>query len=98
MIEQSSMAFKSECFKHEEEVRVVLIVPKESDCFKVQYQISNGYIKPFIECSFPIEIVKSIMIGPLIEDEIAEAGLRTFLDRNMFNSVNIEKSKIPIRF
>ena len=56
------LIFKSEHFKHEEEVRIIVDIPKSTsetalgnNFFEVKYRVSYGYIVPYIELKIPKE-------------------------------------------
>lgn len=57
------LIFKSSCFKHEEEVRAILTVPKSNQKFEVKYREKNGYIIPYIALAFQkITYVKLLLV------------------------------------
>lgn len=93
------LLFKNKAFKHEKEVRAILIVPK--DCDKIEFREMNGYIIPYI--AIPFKAKKNLLgvtIAPLYKDELAKRTLFEFLNKKGFTVYldNIVNSKIPIRF
>lgn len=99
------LKFKQECFQHEKEVRAILTVPKEiafekDEKFKVKYRNKAGYIIPYIEVKFPVEIVSGITVGPLLNDQTAINNIRQFSRSRqyLFKDDDIQPSEIPIRY
>lgn len=94
------LKFKQNCFQHEQEVRAILTVPKDSPQFEVNYRSKAGYIIPYIELSFPKEIVSGITVGPLLNDSAAVKNIKQFAkDYNyLIGDKDIQMSKIPIRY
>lgn len=95
-----SLKFKQRCFQHEQEVRAILTIPESNDKFKIKYRNKAGYIIPYVELSFPKKIVTNIMIGPLINDDMAVNNIKRFVKQNGYLSCidNIRSSEIPIRY
>ena len=96
-----SLVFKNECFKHEEEVRIIVDVAKREKTLPVKYRISSGYVVPYIELKLEKEDVSYANFGPLqcsfdqknhqvqvMEDMISDKGY----------SALVEYSKIPVRY
>jgi hypothetical protein len=98
-----SLFFKDNCFAQEEEFRIALIVRKDR-AEKPIYscRTSNGVFIPYItipfECSSEESPLNSVNIGPKNNLDIAEQGLRRFLDLNNYSDCIIKKSKIPYRY
>ena len=94
------LKFKQDCFQHEQEVRAILTVPKGNTKFKVKYRSKAGYIIPYIEIPFPAQIISSITVGPLLNDQSAVENIKQFTrDRHYpLNDNDIQTSKIPIRY
>lgn len=94
-----SFVFKAPCFKHENEFRIVLAVPKSgNDKFKILYRTKNGCIIPYIELKFSESFITGITIGPLLNKKTAEHSLRFFLENAEYRDKWIYYSKIPIRY
>ena len=92
---------KSKHHECEKEIRITLfqntygeINPK----IKENYRPGNGMVIPYYNFKFKNKLpIKSITIGPSIEQDIAERSLRSFLEKYNYNNVEILKSKIRIR-
>ena len=98
---------KRECFKQEQEFRIVITVPnermetlKEKGVYK--FRSGNGILIPFLELAFSTEAVKGIMISPTIQSDLVELSIREFLKYCNFSvedySQFIRHSKVPVRF
>ncbi len=102
--------FKSEYFKHEQEVRAVITLPKkEIEEAKnqynptIKYRIDNGLMIPFIDFEFDKmqAMVESVTIGPLdMEQSQKEAQCDILRDRleNNYSNVNVFCSNAPVRY
>ncbi len=98
-----SLFFKSKCFSQEEEFRLaILMSSKDDDSIKYHCKFNNGVFIPYIKVPIVDENgklpISSITIGPKNNLDIAEIGLRHFLDMNGLDYVNIKKSEIPYRY
>ena len=104
-----SLIFKSEYFKHEEEVRIIVDIPKSTsdttlgnDFFEVKYRTNCGYIVPYIELKIPKEYLGCVTLGPLLCSEenkkIQESLLSDWLKTNGYNGTSTYSSKVPIRY
>lgn len=100
LLNNCSLIFKNNSFRHEEEIRAVITIPKESKerRFDIKYRPVNGYIVPYIEGSFPKEIISEITIGPLLKDKIALNTMNDLLKSRGYDSVEVFNSDIPIRY
>lgn len=98
------MIFKNAAFEHEEEVRIIINIPKErrEDCLskevKIYYRNVQGLIAPYIEIKFPKGTLKEVRIGPLMEDDKAKELLEEWLCGMKYRDVDVVNSKVPIRF
>lgn len=95
-----ALKFKQDCFQHEQEVRAILTVPKGNTEFTVKYRSKAGYIIPYVEVSFPPQIISGITVGPLLNDQTALKNIQQF-SRNrhyLLNDQDIQTSKIPVRY
>ena len=103
-----SLFFKANCFKQEEEFRVVIMPGnKARNSNNIKCRFTSGVFIPYFKSSIvnnedsknmlPIE---SITIGPKNNLDIAEDGLRYFLNLNGLGEdrVEIKKSNIPYRY
>ncbi|MCM0648650.1 DUF2971 domain-containing protein [Clostridium swellfunianum] len=95
-----SLFFKHPSFKHEEEYRLVSNIYLD---LNPKFRNSNGVIIPYIQ--LPIEKgnflpVKTITIGPKNNIDIAEKGVKNFIQSIGYNSsdIKVNKSKVPLRY
>ena len=72
-----SLVFKYDCFKHEEEVRLIIDVgieksktQKKIPQIPVYYRITNGYTVPYIKLSIEKDCLSYETIGPLMCSDI----------------------------
>lgn len=100
-----SLIFKSEYFQHEEEVRVIISIPKDPlnpIPLEIKYRNNFGYIIPYIELPFEKHCVSDVCIGPLqCTDEQKETQKKILHERLIVNGYNHARetySKIPIRY
>jgi len=59
------LVFKHECFKHEEEVRIVVDVAKREKNIPIDYRIVSNYIVPYIKLPLDKTSVSYADFGPL---------------------------------
>lgn len=109
-----SLFFKNPVFKNEEEYRFIfrreksllknkLRYPNE---IEVKFRIRNDILIPYIEIPLHADEgqysgripIKSICIGPKNNIDIAKQGLEFFLENKKYDSIKIEKSKLPLRY
>lgn len=96
------MLFKDSHFKHEEEVRVILKIPKKYKSeFNIKYRNHAGLIIPFIPIKVKNTAVSQVTLGPIIGDEaqkqLQKNILHEMLTANHY-TVNEEISSIPVRY
>ncbi len=97
---------KQECFAHEEEYRVVFIRNEETEkdqfslgCeFQTNFKIKENAFIPYIKVPFNNNDIKSVMIGPNNNSDIAFDGLNRLLEYNKYKIDKVEKSDIPLRY
>lgn len=97
-----SLFFKANCFKQEEEFRIVVVIAEDNNK-QGQCRLLNGVFIPFMKlpiCNEKYCPIKLITIGPKNNLDIAKDGLKYFLKSNDFNldEVEIRKSEIPYRY
>ena len=103
--------FKNNCFKHENEYRLLLFLTavwdKQSQSIKfmilnkgVSTYEKNGLLIPYVDIEFPRNILQEITISPTIIHDEAQGNLRNALKLHSyeFNQVLICQSKIPVRY
>lgn len=70
--------------------------------YKYKCRISNGVFIPYVELPLihknGISAIKSITISPKNNLDIAEKGLKYFLEINRLKDAEIRKSEIPYRY
>lgn len=99
-----SLIFKSKYFQHEEEVRVIISIPKyplNPIPLEVKSRNNFGCTIPYIELPFGKNCVSDICIGPLqCTDEQKETQKKILHDMLIVNDYNVMEtySKIPIRY
>lgn len=96
--------FKNNCFQHENEIRMILTLPtdwdsrKNSSISSIKYRSFNGYSIPYVEVEFLNKTLKSVMSGPLLNNQSAEKSIFNLLDHYGYNNVEILSSTLPIRY
>lgn len=100
-----SMFFKKSCFEGEKEYRIVFACThngpigektklQENQFFRVKEEV----LIPFIKREFDVsQSLESILVGPKNNSDLAVKGLQYFF-RNKKMNVEIDKSKIPLRY
>ena len=110
LIEAASQ-FKNEAFKDEKEFRIVLYMPKDIEKYKertafdvpkwleIQYRINNGILIPYIDVPVCACGRNSITVGPFQHKALAAKTLQEYLNGiKDYNHIQVECSKIPVRF
>lgn len=94
--------FKHPAFEEESEHRIVVLLNFMPDD-KVKFRQGRFSIVPYIDIKIEnIEVIKKIIIGPTHRKDLAERGLRCFLETTLdlpyfLIGIEIEKSEIPYR-
>lgn len=92
-----SVFFKDESFSSEKEYRMVW----ESNS-KVDLREHNGFYIPYQKYSIPVKSIRSFMVSPTQNDNLAKLGieelLSNYLDAKYIDSIEINKSSIPLRY
>ncbi len=102
------LQFKSEFFKHEEEVRIIIYVPRKLDFptadqpFEIKYRYNAGFIIPYIELDLCRTDVTNVALGPLFcaqeQKDLQTDILRNRLLKTKYTRVRVSHSDIPIRY
>lgn len=96
------MLFKDSHFKHEEEIRVILKIPKKyKNEFNIKYRNYAGLIIPYIPIKANNLTVSQVTIGPIIGDEIHKQLQKNILHEMLVDnnySIREELSSVPIRY
>jgi|SRR5699024_2683686 len=92
-----SIFFKNQAFKVEEEYRIAYTTLNKAE---VNFRNLNGIIIPYISTEFNKSAIKSVSVGPKNNSDIAEKGIKFYLERKKYNVDNIDimKSKVPLRY
>lgn len=95
------LIFKSEFFQHEEEVRIIVDLPKKCSPLPVKYRTASGYIVPYIELTLEKDSVSYCQFGPLqcegCQKENQLSVLNEMLESNGYSACT-GYSKIPVRY
>lgn len=101
-IARLQLVFKDKHFSHENEVRVILRIPKDKDIsneLPTKYRQGYGYTIPYVEIPVPKEAITSIRVGPLFDKELAKKNVNV---KEMLESrgcsCNVYTSEISIRY
>lgn len=96
------LVFKDKHFSHENEVRVILRIPKDKDIsneLPTKYRQGYGYTIPYVEIPVPKEAITSVRVGPLFDKELAKKNVNV---KEMLESrgcsCNVYTSEISIRY
>lgn len=96
-----SLIFKKECFKHEEEVRIIVHLAKRETKIPVLYRMNAGYLVPYIELTIDKDCVSDVIFGPLLMDDKQKSHqvnvMEELLAAKEYSAI-VDYSKIPIRF
>lgn len=102
-----STQFKNSHFKHEEEVRIIYHVPKESKEIEkeahhidIKFHIKAGMIVPYIEREFSKECVSDLTIGPLFgldSKQTQQEIVEDILCKKGYHT-KVVFSTVPVRF
>lgn len=96
------LIFKKSCFKHEEEVRIIIDLAKKERLIPVNYRINAGYVIPYIELKFEQEDVTGVTLGPLLGGESHSSKqqqiMLEMLKKNGYPIAKVGCSSIPVRF
>ena len=84
--------FKEEGFAEECETRWISWGGKPS----TQYRVRGHQLIPFVTMTIPIECIRSIILGPMRDQALAERAMVSYIQDRGFN-IDIRVSKIPFR-
>ncbi|SOC13456.1 hypothetical protein SAMN05880501_107193 [Ureibacillus xyleni] len=92
-----SIFFKHASFAPEEEFRMALTTSENVD---VQFRSNGEVIIPYIKLEFDKSDINGIVIGPKNNSDIAENGVKTYLQKLNYslNETWVKKSEIPLRY
>lgn len=103
ILSSRSIQFKNKAFQHEKEVRLIYWEPEKTEGIEYKqeeksYRQKKGIIIPFLKIKFEKDQINSLMIGPLIQADIAENTAKQMLAELGYTGIEIKNSKIPIRY
>ena len=95
-----SVFFKKSEFKDEKEYRIVIVnhtqygeLPEPTKVIE-----KNGLFVPYVEYKFPKRALKSINIGPTMNESIFYTSTNRMLLNFGYDKVDVSWSKIPLRY
>lgn len=95
------LVFKSDYFKHEEEVRIVVKVSKKGSGIPLKFRNNAGYLIPYIELKLDKSMVSYVNVGPLNCPEEQKSQqvkvIEEFLKVHGYSAI-VDYSKIPVRY
>ena len=84
-------SFKNHGFHEERELRVIRAI--ESGDESIRFRAKGNRLVPYIEVEISLDCVKSICLGPMPEQELAEASMRMFV-RHIEKKWQLDSSNI----
>lgn len=103
-----SILFKKECFKHENEIRIIVKVPRINDeqklhpSLKIKYKHKGAYIVPYVELEFKKNVISGVTFSPMQlaqeQREKQKTIMKEMLKSHGFGYMNIDVSDVPVRF
>lgn len=105
IINRYKYVFKNSAFAYEKEVRLIMSIPIDDEDIEIKFRHSRGHIFPYIEEEITDKnkmffLINSVTLGPLEKKELANRNLKLYLEKMGYDiiSMNVENSKIPVRF
>lgn len=89
---------KDAAYKHENETRAFVEVPKEH-YKQVQFRLVDNRIVPYVQIQLDKNALTDIVIGPTLNADITERSIKQMLEiRNYdMSKINIKFSDVPFR-
>lgn len=101
-VQRCRLFFKGEGFKHEKEVRVVVLADSKDirKGFSTGFGIAKGLFKPYVEYQFPNGLlpIRQVILSPTIEAVIGEKGAEMLFDAHGYKNVKFGKSALNLRY
>ena len=101
-LQERCLFFKNSAFESENEYRIVIKTPSEfsHEHFRLGHRVgNNGIIIPFREFHFDTKkVIDQITLGPMLETDVAKAGLVSLLNLSYEQQFDIKCSDIDVRF
>lgn len=103
LLEIHALSFKHAAFADEDEVRFVLSCAPDDE--KIKFRVKGQLLIPYVSFDFDPELLKTIIVGPVDNQELAYESLSMFArkvkrkvqESNIEYDLVIEKSEIPFR-
>lgn len=95
------LVFKDPHFIHEDEVRIIIDIPKVQDQLSVKYRINKGYVIPYVEIKLNKDVVSSVNFGPLENTDDHKKQQKKVMEKMLKEkgySPNVGFSQIPVRY
>lgn len=89
--------FKNKCFAHEEEIRALIILPKNQKDKEIKFRNSNGILIPYIDIETDKKYFESVKLSPVMSNDAIEAT-KFFLHYRDYPDGKVDKSDLPIRY
>lgn len=100
-----SLVFKNKQFEQEEEIRLIIHIPKEppknkQEGFTIKHRFNKGISIPYIELGVEQNCITQVNIAPVQHDntEKEKQKLEEALAQKGYQNVLVDYSKVPIRF
>ncbi|MGN1154354.1 MAG: DUF2971 domain-containing protein [Candidatus Gastranaerophilaceae bacterium] len=95
-----SVFFKNSNFKDEKEYRIVIVNQSRQGSLVIptNFVEKNGMFVPYIEYRFPKRALKSINIGPTMNESIFYTSTNRMLFNFGYEKIDVNWSKIPLRY
>ena len=95
-----SVFFKNSNFKDEKEYRIVIVNHSRQGSLVIptNFVEKNGMFVPYIEYRFPKRALKSINIGPTMNESIFYTSTNRMLFNFGYEKIDVNWSKIPLRY
>ena len=94
--------FKSNSFRSEEEVRILLVAPMngEYQTEHIKFNIRQGFISPALEIvgTELVDSISRIITGPYNSDELSVLGLQEYFKCRDINNIEVKSSSNAVRF
>lgn len=101
---------KNDSFSEEQEYRIIMghnVDPEIFDGYEVQYRGKGGLLIPYLELDFDLDCVKTVVVGPMRDQDLAFASMKSFVTKisneeflkspTYLSEIEVRKSAIPFR-
>lgn len=96
-----SLFFKKECFKEEDEYRIVIDKKQDIQARDISssFRVHKGLFIPYIKPSLDKECIEEIYISPTIKEKLYNASVERMLNRYDYpDGIDVINSEIPLRY